>query len=280
MVQKNIINHFRDNLLSNITKKKIDFKKNLVKLIAFLILMGFSGVLAGVFNKLIGLWIIPILIFYLAILIPFFVKYLNKFYNYSPSTKENLMYHLYQCLIYLKKYIKDKDIKDYHQSKKQLNHSRRNLENISFEVFGTEWEKTADSFIEDLILYFDVEIIPKLRVNAENVLLEELYGKLKEILETIIKDQFELKILKEFRKKFTEENETMRERILKFIQQSKFVKIFFSVTIMVISYFVIWGISILGNYEINAFLMIGISVAMPAAINYGILIFDKLFKRS
>ncbi len=278
---KTNVDRFKQDLLGNINKKKESRRKNkkyfVVSLVIVICLMIGSTYLKNL--PKIGFPIIILFLFFGELIFLFFIS--GKMLKNTLTQKENLLYILYNGLLHLEKFSIDQNPKDYNKSKKFINSFRNNLFDISFNIFGTEWEKDANKFIEEIVLYLDVNIIPKIRINSKKQLLESIYNKLQKIFKSIMSE--ELKVvdddISEVNKAFKKDKKSFREKFKNAVQESTIVKIFISLIIIILTFFLVWGVFILREIEINFSAIILISLAAPAAIYYGVAILDKLIKK-
>lgn len=275
------VDKFKEGPLLGINKKRNDLRNNAIKAGLSILLLTIITFTSISFIKFLRIWFLVIIIIAFIIWMVYWIFLSTKISNENLTRKEKTLYRLYQSLFHLEKFIIEQNIKDYRKAKKILRSFKNYFSETDFNIFGTRWEGEANNFVHEIVRFLDVEIIPKLRIDARKQLLEKLYNNLQMILKAIMLEEFKDidHNTKKINKKFSVVKKSIKERLIIVIREKTIIKVFFALTIVVLTFFAIWGISIFKNYQIDFFVTLGISVLMPAAIHYGILVFDKLLKK-
>ena len=193
------------------------------------------------------------------------------------TKKEKTLINLYNSINNLQLYIQNKNSKEFIQSKKCLEKSMKIFSNVYFNKFGTEWEKKANSFFEEMEFYVNDQILSKLKMRASDSELINLKNSLERMFSAFYDDAYEAlyKELKEANDTHRKHKKTFLEKYRIILEKYKLdvdsiVGIFMTITLIIITFFTYWGLSKLFKFDFSITQGIIISLMVTATIYYGI----------
>lgn len=269
--------NFKQNSLGKIhekTKRRRDaFNKIVVSVILLFLIALFLPFIFRGYNYFILLGIALSIWFF------FYVKYYNIGYENILTGKERTLFNLYYALDNLNEYIGNRNPKKFKKCLKYILCSKNSLNRAYFDVFGTKWEEDTNLFFGEVVLYFEVGILSKVKMDTSDSLLWQLQSTLLAIFGAIEKDNYSE--AKAQLKKINEKHKVKKRNILDIykVDKSMIVNVFFASVLITITFFAYWGYTKFVNTIFSLETGVILAFGMSAALYYGMVLFREVRKR-
>lgn len=275
------LNTFKTTSLGSINEKNKEKSKTIRNAILSIILFIVIYMLSVRFllQRLNLMLIVVLLVVTFIIWVVYWTRTLSKIENFFLTNKEKTLLHLYYAIDYLMKYKQNRDTTDFKISYRRLSDAIRTFSGLYFNTFGTKWELDANSFFDEVKLYLDIEILPKLKMSATEEKLGELIEQLEKIFSAFYSDNYELlkKELKEINAKYQKQHRSFWEKLR--IDNKAVVGIFVACILIILTFLAYWGVSKWFKIEFSAVGGATISLMITAAIYYGIKIVREVKRK-
>ncbi len=273
---------FKKNSLGDINQKKEDWDKWILTIGIASLLFSILFVILTHYARLFKdywIWFFVAIIIISIIWVICLIKFIQKANLLELKNKERILLYLCNTLESLEEYKKNKKPKLFNKSVDYLNKTANTLSRIYFNSFGYTWEDETNSFFEELVLFIRIEMLPKLKMNATDEKLDELYSQIEKIFNAFYQEDHA-----SLKKELKQINDSYRKQKRSFFEKYKIDKrivlaLFFAITLIVLSFFAYWGLSKWLLFEFSIAIGIGISLGITAAIYYGIKIYKEVFPK-
>ena len=157
--------------------------------------------------------------------------------------------------------------------------AKNRLSFLSFNEFGSAWEVEANSFFEELVLYFEIEIIPKFKMGMSDRDIGMLHQSIQNIFNAIYTDDYseakdEIKkvndVYKKKKKSFFERHKIDRNRI---------IEVFSAIILIVFAFFSYWGFTMFKGIQFSIETSAVLAFGIPAALYYSMKFFREVRKK-
>lgn len=207
----------------------------------------------------------PIILILMIVVVIF--SFLKKINQKRLTMKEKMLFNLSLFLTNLANYLETKDSRHFENSKRSLRRARNFLDEINFIVLGTEAEKKNNRFIEELILYVDIEMLPKFRIGAPDEVLQNIHSKGETIFNNFWEENFVISD-HEIQKAVADYKEKRKTPLLRRygIDTKKLISWFISLIVVSTIFLIYWLSTKLFDFHFSIGWGIAIAVGLPSAV--------------